>query len=261
MMSRKARDVLLYFAAKYDGNYHAIIDALRTKERVDDSLFIKYKEEWDKVDTITIIDDNYPALFKTINNPPIVLYLKGNSDLLSNLDKAIAVIGARDYSEYGKNMTYEIVEGLVKEKFTIVSGLARGIDGFAHEATLKAQGKTIAILGSGIDYPYPKTNKKLYEEIAKHGLLISEYPNNTRPEPDYFKFRNRLVAALTKAVLIVEAKYRSGTIITVGYALEKGSDVFCVPERAGKNSGCNRLIKDGAYLVESADDIIKLWPH
>lgn len=260
-MNKKARDVLLYFASKYEGNYHAIINALRSKEPVDDALFNKYKEDWEKVDTITIIDEDYPALFKTVNNPPIVLFLKGNKELLFNLEKSIAVIGAREYSEYGKNMTYEIVEGLVKEKFTIVSGLARGIDGFSHDACLRAGGNTIAVLGSGINYPYPKSNKKLYDEVSKHGLLISEYPNDTKPEPDYFKFRNRLVAALTKAVLIIEAKYRSGTIITVGYALEKGSDVFCVPERAGRNSGCNRLIKDGAYLVESASDIIKLWPN
>lgn len=260
-MSKKAREVLLYFAGKYEGDYYAIINALRKKEPIDDDLFLKYKEDWEEVETITIIDDDYPAFFKTINNPPIVLYLKGRRELLNNLEKSIAVIGARESSEYGKNMTYELVEGLVKENFTIVSGLARGIDGFSHDACLKAGGATIAVLGSGINYPYPKANTALYNKIAEQGLIISEYPDLTKPEPDYFKFRNRLVAALSKAVLIIEAKYRSGTIITVGYALEKGSDIFCVPERAGKNSGCNRLIKDGAYLVESVNDILNMWAN
>lgn len=260
-MKKRPRDILLYFATKYKGDYFAIINALRTKEALDDEEFTKLQLEWEKEPNITIIDEEYPAIFKTISNPPIVLFLKGDVTLLNKLDKAIAVIGARDFTEYGKTKTYEIVKELVSEEFLIVSGLARGIDGFAHDATLEAGGKTIAVLGSGINYPYPKTNEALYEKVAKDGLLISEYPGMTNPEPDFFKFRNRIVAALSKGVLIIEAKHRSGTIITVGHALEKGSDIFCLPERADVDSGCNKLIKDGAYLVENAKDIVKLWSN
>ncbi len=258
-MNKKPRDILLYFATKYAGDYQSIVQALKRKELLDETLYETYVETWADLETITIVDHDYPPLLKVVANPPIVLFLKGDRTLLDNLDKAIAVIGARDHSTYGKAKTYEIVKDLVASEFTIVSGLARGIDGFAHDACLKAGGKTIAILGSGINYAYPAQNRALYEKIAKHGLLISEYPHLTKPEPDFFKFRNRLVAALTHGVLIIEAKYRSGTIITVGHALEKGSDIFCLPERAGMESGTNKLIKDGAYLVEDANDIKKLW--
>ena len=258
-MYKNPRNILLYFASKYEGDYQAIVAALRRKEVMDEDEFNKYQAVWEKLHTITIVDENYPACLKVIANPPIVLFLKGDLTLLDNLDKAIAVIGAREYSEYGKKNTYEIVSDLVHDDFTIVSGLARGIDGFAHDAALKANGKTIAILGSGINYPYPALNKAMYNEISEKGLLISEYPDMAKPVPDNFKFRNRLIAAFAKNVLIIEAKYRSGTIITVGYALEKGSDIYCLPERAGLDSGNNKLIKDGAYLVENASDIKKLW--
>lgn len=258
-MYKKPRNILLYFSTKYAGDYHEIVAALRRKEEINDDELREYAKTWETLHTITIVDDDYPVCLKVIPNPPIVLYLKGDLSLLNNLERAIAVIGARDYSEYGKIKTYEIVRELVGDDFTIVSGLARGIDGFAHDAALQAKGKTIAILGSGINYPYPAQNKKLYKQISEQGLIISEYPDLTKPVPDYFKFRNRLVAAFAANVLIIEAKYRSGTIITVGHALEKGSDIYCLPERAGLDSGTNKLIKDGAYLVESANDIKKLW--
>lgn len=258
-MYKDPRNILLYFSSKYAGDYHEIVNALRRKEEINDDELKEYAKTWETLHTITIVDHDYPACLKVIPNPPIVLYLKGDLTLLNNLERAIAVIGAREYSDYGKTKTYEIVTELVSDDFTIISGLARGIDGFAHDAALKAQGKTIAILGSGINYPYPAQNKKLYEAIEDKGLIISEYPDLTKPAPDYFKFRNRLVAAFATNVLIIEAKYRSGTIITVGHALEKGSDIYCLPERAGLDSGTNKLIKDGAYLVESASDIKKLW--
>lgn len=260
-MSRKARDVLLYFATKYEGDYYQIINALRQKEKIDDEVYESFQKDWENINVITIIDEDYPEAFKTINNPPIVLFLKGDSTLLNKGDKSIAIIGARDFSEYGKKMTYEFAGALAKEDYVIVSGLARGIDSFAHLAALDQKGKTIAVLGGGINYPYPASNKSLYEKIAEEGLLISEYPNMTKPMPDYFKYRNRIVAALTRGVLIIEAKYRSGTIITVGHALERGSDIFCVPERAGVGSGCNKLIKDGAFLVETPKDILEYWDN
>lgn len=256
---KKARDVLLYFAYKYEGDYHEILQALRAKEQIDDDLYTRYAAKWAKHDTLTIIDSDYPEVFKTINYPPVVLFLKGRRELLDDLHKAIAIIGARESSDYGEKMTKTITTELAGEDFTIVSGLARGIDAAAHFAALSVGGKTIAVLGGGINYIYPLSNKKLYEQIAVDGLLISEYPDAVKPKPDNFKFRNRLIAALTRGVLISEAKYRSGTLVTVGFALERGSDVYCVPHLATSESGTNRLIKDGAYLVESAQDIINLW--
>lgn len=253
----KARDFLIYFAYKYEGDYEAILGALRTKERIDESLLATFDIASTKA--ITIVDEDYPDAFKVINRPPLVIFYEGDINLLHHLNKAIAIIGAREYSEYGEKMSKLFSEELAKEDFTIVSGLARGIDGFAHQAALDAGGKTIAVLGSGIHEPYPLSNKKIYEAIKESGLLISEYPGKIKPKPEYFKIRNRLVAALGKGVLVIEAKHKSGTVITVGYALEKGGDVYCVPERAGMQSGCNQLIKDGAYLVESAKDIINLW--
>lgn len=258
---KKARDILIYFSYKYSGDYNDILKALKKKEKIDELLYEEYQTKWEKKEVLTIIDENYPEVFKAINYPPIVLYLKGDKTLLDDLTKSIAVIGAREHSKYGEEMTRTITEELASEKFTVVSGLARGIDSFAHHSALSVGGKTIAVLGSGIDYVYPLSNRELYEQIAKSGLLVSEYPEFTKPAPEFFKFRNRLIAALSQAVLITEAKYKSGTLITVGYALEKGSDVYCIPHLATKESGCNKLIKDGAYLVESAKDIINLWSN
>ena len=255
----KARDTLIYFSCKYEGDYHLIIKALRTKEKIVEEDYVKYEKSLEGLTIITIIDSDYPEVFKTINHPPIVLFLKGDASLLNKLERSIAVIGTREFSEYGKQVTLNIVKDLVREDFVIVSGMARGIDRFAHEAVLDNGGKTIAILGSGINNPYPASNKDIYKRIAETGLIISEYANMTKPQPDFFKFRNRIVAALSNGVLITEAKYRSGTLITVGFALERGCDIYCVPERVGVESGCNRLIKDGAYLVEHAGDIIKFW--
>lgn len=255
----KSREILIYFALKYDGDYQKILNAIKAREKINDLDYQTQFSERNPIQAITIVDHDYPHAFKCIPNPPLVVFYKGDVSLLNNLDKAIAVIGAREYSDYGKEYTFKIVADLVKEGFLVVSGMARGIDGFAHEAALEGGGKTIAVLGSGIDYPYPLSNKDLYNEISQNGLIISEYPGALKPEPEFFKFRNRLVAALSRGLFIVEAKYRSGTIITASYALERGSDIFCLPERAGSESGTNKLIKDGAYLVESAADIINLW--
>lgn len=258
---KKARDILIYFSYKYNGDYNEILKALKKKEKIDDELYEQFKEKWEKKNVITIIDENYPETFKTINFPPIVLYLKGQATLLEDITKSIAIIGARESTKYGEQMTRLITEELASDHFTIVSGLARGIDSFAHHSALSVGGKTIAVLGSGIDYVYPLSNRELYRQIAQSGLIISEYPDFTKPAPENFKFRNRLIAALSKAVLITEAKHKSGTMVTVGFALEKGNDVFCIPHLATSGSGCNKLIKDGAYLVESAKDIINLWSN
>ncbi|MGI6644504.1 MAG: DNA-processing protein DprA [Bacilli bacterium] len=256
----KGREILLYFSQKYAGDFDKIYHAIETKERVTQEQIEEVTKNF-KGNYFTIIDDDYPDVFKTIYRPPLVVYYHGDINLLSDLSKAIAVIGSRKASKTGLKITETIVSDLVKEDFTIVSGLAAGIDGCAHEVALNNEGKTIAVLGSGIDRPYPARNKELYLDIINKGLVLSEYPGETTPSREYFPERNRIVAALTKGVLVVESKIRSGTLITVNYALNKGSDIFCVPWRATDNSGGNRLIRDGAYLVESAKDIIDIWKN
>lgn len=254
----KAREVLLYFSLKFVGDYDKMIEAIRNKVKIDE-------EDYDNVihnfvgDFVTIVDQDYPEAFKKIYQPPLVFYYRGDKSLLTDLSKAIAVVGTRKPSDYGEKMTEQIVRDLVREQHLIISGMAKGIDTFAHEAALESGGKTIAVLGSGINFPYPSQNAKLYQRIIQEGLVISEYPLDTRPQKEFFPHRNRLVAGLAKGVLVTEANIRSGTLITVGASLANGGDIFCVPSRASEDSGTNRLIKDGAYLVESAMDIMNLW--
>lgn len=253
-----ARDVLLYFSLKFDGDYERILEAIKTKVKIDENDYLSVISVF-KGQFITIVDGDYPEQFKRIYRPPLVIYYKGDVSLLSDLSKAIAIVGTRKPSDYGEMMTYTITRELVKHGFLVVSGMAKGIDACAHEATLLEKGKTIAVLGSGIENPYPAQNKELYQKIGEAGLVLSEYPHHTKPNKSNFPERNRIVAGLSRGVLVTEAKIHSGTLITVGASLAAGGDIFCVPSRALEDSGTNRLIKDGAYLVEDANDIINLW--
>lgn len=253
-----ARDVLLYFSLKFEGDYDRILEAIKNKVMIDENEYLSTISLF-KGQFITIVDLDYPEQFKRIYRPPLVIYYKGDIRLLSDLSKAIAIVGTRKPSEYGEMMTYTITRELVKHGFLVVSGMAKGIDACAHEATLLEKGKTIAVLGSGIDNPYPAQNKELYQNIVASGLVLSEYPGQAKPNKAHFPERNRLVAGLSRGVLVTEAKIHSGTLITVGASLAMGGDIFCVPSRALEDSGTNRLIKDGAYLVEDASDIINLW--
>ncbi|HKM02523.1 MAG TPA: DNA-processing protein DprA [Bacilli bacterium] len=255
----KARDVLLYFALKYEGKYDLIMSAVRNKLKIDEQDYNFVTANF-KGDFITIVDENYPEEFKCIYRPPLVVFYKGDLSLLNDLSRAITVVGTRKPSEYGLKMATILSSDLVKEQFIIVSGMARGIDAVAHESALSLLGKTIAVLGSGINNPYPKENTELYHNICEQGLILSEYPDLTKPNKEHFPERNRLVAALGRAVLVIEAQLRSGTLITVGASLAQGGDIYCVPGLATGESGTNRLIKDGAYLVETIEDIKNLWP-
>ena len=256
----KAREVLLYFALKYEGDYEKIIESIRNKVKIEEDDYLKQVTTFEG-EYLTIVDENYPERFKKIYRPPLVVFYRGEIALLDELDATISVVGTRHPSDYGIKMATLLVKGLVKHHFIIVSGLAKGIDAAAHQTTLQEGGKTIAVLGCGIDYVYPRENKELYEQIVTSGLILSEYPLSTRPSKEFFPQRNRLVAALSQGVLVVEASYRSGTLITVGASLSHGGDIYCVPSRADEESGTNRLIKDGAYLVETVEDILNLWPN
>jgi len=206
----------------------------------------------------TLKDKNYPGLLKEIYDPPEKLYVEGN---LSPEEKyPLAVVGTRRPSEYGKRVATELVKNLARLGLTIISGLALGIDGLAHEAALKVGGRTIAVLGSGIDIIYPASHKKLAEDIIKSGgVIVSEYPPGTSPSKLTFPARNRIIAGLSLGTLVIEAPERSGAMITARFALEQGRDVFAVPGSISNlnSAGCNKLIKMGAKPVTRSEDVLE----
>ena len=208
-----------------------------------------------RVTLVSFLDENYPSHLLNIYDPPPFLYVKGE---LKKEDKvAIAVVGSRFASHYGKLTTETISRDLALGGVTVVSGLARGVDTSAHRGALSAKGRTIAVLGCGIDVDYPVENKKLKEEIALSGALISEFPISTPPVSLNFPIRNRIISGLSLGVVVVEASHRSGSLITARLALEQGRDVFAVPGSIDslRSRGTHRLIKEGAKLVEDAQDI------
>lgn len=248
------KEILLYFSIKYEGDWEKIYKAIADKEKVDDSD-VKATLETVKCKYITIVDDNYPDKLKNCIRPPFVIYYYGNWDLV-NEEKILAVVGTREASLYGIQACEKLVKG-TKDGKVIISGMAKGIDTCAHISALESDKKTIAVLGCGIDYIYPKENKELYEKIKNNHLIISEYPFASEPKPDNFKWRNRLVAAVSKAVLVVEAKRKSGTMNTVMWALKMGKEVLAVPSSIFTDSGTNYLIDQGATLVQNGQDIDK----
>lgn len=247
-------EILLYFSLKYRGDFEKIYKALEQKEKVDETK----KEELMKSVSCkytTMVSKDYPEALKHINCPPFVIYYYGNLEYVK--EKNIGVIGMRIPSLYGINVTEKLSKDLVEHGFTIVSGMALGIDSIAHQSAINNAGKTIAVLGSGIDYCYPKRNKKMYDILKKNHLIMSEFPGDTTPVPTSFPKRNRLIAGLSESILVTEAMLKSGTMITVGHALEQGKDVFCVPGRITDYLGCNNLIQQGAKLVNKVEDILE----
>ena len=228
-------------------------------EYIDNKELDKFKEDYEEyklnayinnleksnISVITILSDSYPMLLKEIDTPPVVLYAKGDIGLLNST--CLAIVGSRRSSRYGKDVTEQFSSTIAKCGVTIVSGLADGIDTFAHESCLKAGGKTIAVLGGGLNEIYPATNTNLANDIVKSGgLLISEHKPNEKPQTYYFPIRNRIIAGLSKAVLITEATEKSGSMHTKNYALEYGREVFAIPGRISDaySSGCNKIIKN-----------------
>ncbi len=252
------KEVLGALSFKYDGDWEKVYNALKNKIFLSDEEVQNYRNKI-STDYIFVTSKDYPRSFiNELHCPPIVIYYKGDLSLLTERRNYnyIGIVGSREASNYGREGVREIVKGLPKES-VIVSGLARGIDREAHEAALDNGLKTIAVLGSGIDYIFPKENAWLYKRIIDEGgLILSEYPCSTQPKPDQFVFRNRIVAAISDFLLIGEAYERSGSSTTVNYALQAGKNVGCIPYPRGKNSLCNRLIKDGAALIESASDLL-----
>jgi len=212
--------------------------------------------EQQKTDIITIFDENYPIGLKSLYDNPKVLYVKGKIDD----DKiSIAIVGSRKATSYGKWACEKFTKELAELGVTIVSGLASGIDTIAHKTTLDCGGKTIGVLGNGIDTIYPKKNYSLYKEMEESGAIISEFPLGTPPLAFNFPQRNRIISGLSRGVIVIEAQEKSGSLITAHHALDKGKDVFALPGNINSifSGGTNKLIKDGAKPLLEIDDIIE----
>ena len=206
---------------------------------------------------VSFWDAAYPESLKTTFDPPVLLHLKGK--LLPEDTISLAVVGTRNPSNYGAQVTEQMTRELVRAGFVIVSGLARGVDTIAHRTALRAGGRTVAVLGSGLDFIYPAENRRLAAEIENSGALVTEFPFGTKPDAPNFPKRNRIISGLTLGTLVVEAGPKSGALITAAFALEQGREVFAVPGpiTSVRSTGTNRLIQDGARLVQTVDDILQ----
>jgi DNA processing protein len=201
--------------------------------------------------------EDYPPLLKQIPDAPLLLYVHGDVKLLSRF--AVAMVGTRRPSAYGSSVAHRLAHDLAQRQLVVVSGLARGVDSAAHRGALEAKGKTVAVLGSGLDVIYPRENKRLAEEIAQSGAVISEFPLGAGPNPENFPIRNRIISGLTLGVVVVEAAEYSGSLITARLALEQNREVFAVPGNitSAQSFGPNHLIKQGAKLVDQWMDVIE----
>jgi DNA processing protein len=213
-----------------------------------------------QITVLTLVDPNYPHHLRWIADPPLVLYIRGAFQPADHL--ALAVVGSRKPSNYGKAVAQRFSAEIVQHGFTVVSGLARGIDSIAHQSALQAGGRTLAVLGSGINVIYPPENSRLVEAISDHGVVLSEFPLDTKPDRWNFPRRNRIISGLSLGTLVVEAAVQSGALLTARHALEQGREVFAVPGRVDTpgSQGTHKLIKSGAKLVEGIDDILEEFP-
>lgn len=213
-----------------------------------------------QVQVVTCHDEEYPSALTTIFDPPPLLYVKGAP--LQHHDILVAVVGSRRASTYGRTVAEQLCRELSMKGVTVVSGMARGIDSAAHRGALHAGGRTIAVLGCGVNVIYPPENSQLYHEILEHGTIISEYPLHAKPDRGNFPARNRIISGMSLGTVVVEAGSRSGALITADTALEQGRDVFAVPGNitSASSQGTNHLLKQGAILVEHAEDILNALP-
>jgi DNA processing protein len=222
---------------------------------------IDLDREWQKIErsgarVMTLADDDYPRLLREIASPPPVIYVKGS---LTNEDEvAVAIVGTRRASSYGREMARRLSAGLASAGVTVVSGLARGIDGIAHSVSLENGGRTVAVLGSGVDQVYPPEHRTLAVQVEESGALVSEFPLGTRPEASNFPIRNRLISGLSLGVIVVEAPKRSGALITATFAADQGRTVFAVPGSAlsQASEGTTQLLRDGAALAATVEDVL-----
>ncbi len=235
-----------------------LIKALKDK----DQALKKAQEELQRLrligaQVISIFDAPYPSLLKEIPHPPPVLFVKGSLELGPY---SLAVVGSRAATSYGRRITKDWISELARAGLDIISGFALGIDTLAHQAALRAGGYTVAVLGCGLDQNYPAENRLLREEIVKQGgALITEFPLGTKPKPQNFPVRNRIISGLARGVLVIEASAQSGSLITARLAAEQGREVMAIPGSiySGRSHGCHRLIREGALLVDRPDQILE----
>lgn len=260
---------------KYYGEIHLLWEASNNEIRGLDFLNDKikadiiknknieyYSKQREKIQqqglmVITVYDENYPEGLRTIYNRPKVLYVKGE---IKEEDKlSISIVGSRKATAYGRWAAEKFAEELAKMGITIVSGMARGVDTLAHLGALQAKGRTLAILGSGADVIYPKSNRQLYNNICSNGAVISEFPPGTEPLQFHFPLRNRIISGLGLGVVVIEASEKSGSLITAQHAMEQGKDIFALPGNINSiySKGTNLLIKDGAKILTDIDDILE----
>ena len=242
------RNTLIHLSLRYQGNWDKIHRALLMKEKAEETTL--------PLQAITIIDQEYPACLLKLAEPPWVLFYEGDITLLKR--RMISIVGSRKMTLYGKQVT-DIAADILKKDFVIVSGLAMGVDGEAHRRALEG-GKTIGIIGHGLDITYPSCNKDIYAEMRKTGLILSEYPYGTPIRKQYFPFRNRIIAALGEKLIVTEAAFKSGTLHTVNAALALGKDIYCFPYPfdSAEGSLCLELMKEGAGILANREDIAQL---
>lgn len=211
-----------------------------------------------EIKILTWDDEDYPNRLREIPQSPPVLYVRG--DYTMEDEWAVAIVGTRRFTSYGRQVAERVASTLARSGVTIISGLARGVDGIAHRAALEAGGRTIAILGNGVDHIYPPEHRSLAKDIIKQGAIMSTYPLGTPPDGSNFPPRNRIISGLSKAIIVVEAGKRSGALITANYAVEQGREVFSVPGNiyAPKSIGTNQLIKKGAHPLLDPQDVLEL---
>jgi DNA processing protein len=261
--SNKVGPVSFYKLLSTYGSAADSLKALAKKQQIATPAYaenILKKAERKRISLIGYTDDAYPKRLKALNDAPPILYAKGQIRLLQ-YPASIAVVGARNASVSGRKIASKIAYDLTQSQVLIISGMARGIDAASHKGALYANGQTgatVAVLGTGVDVPYPLENTDLYEQICVHGLVLSEYPPETQAQTNNFPRRNRIVSALSDGVIVVEASLNSGSLITARLGLEQGKDIFAVPGSPleGRSAGANRLIKDGAVLIENAQDVL-----
>lgn len=241
----KYSERIAYYAYEVEGDWDKI--ALKIKNH-DEPIIVPILEQY-----VTIVDHEYPNQLRDLRFPPWILFYQGDLSLTKR--SCMSVIGTRNPSEYGNFVTEKLVEDLAN-RYVIVSGLAKGIDAKAHEVALK-KGKTIGVIGSGLSINYPSCNQKIYDELKNKHLILSEYPFYTKVKRHHFPWRNRIIAALSKACIVCEARIKSGTMLTVNEAISLSKEVYVVPHRLGEKEGegCNLLIDQGAQIIPSLDKI------
>ncbi len=269
----KDSDKILNSKKNYIKNYSYILDMIEKDEKISQNIRNRIKEnrynktqienilfEMKKrhIGFITIDDEKYPYRLANIYDPPYILFYYGEISLLNSNRPVIAVVGARNSTDYGKNVTKYFVKGLSSKGFIIVSGLARGIDSYSHKYCIDCNSNTIAVMGTAIDNIYPKSNTRLFKEILdSNGLIISEYNYDTKTYPQNFAIRNRIISGISDGVLVTEGKLKSGALITVDSALQQGKNVYSVPGSifSSMSEGCNYIISEGAKPVQKIEDI------